>query len=110
MPTAATRRRPPPPREIKRAETPGGEAHGEELAQLVIDAARRGDWRAAAFLYERVYGRPKELHAIELPETVEAVDKLSSAELEAFRKRVLRDFPQLRVVRAPSVPTDEETA
>jgi hypothetical protein len=86
------------------------EAHGEELAQLVIDAARRGDWRAAAFLYERVYGRPKEDVRVELPASIEDVDRLSASELEALRKRVLRDFPHLRVVGAPSVPRGADAA
>jgi hypothetical protein len=36
------------------------EEHGEEIANMILAAARGGDWRAAAFLYERVYGKPQE--------------------------------------------------
>jgi hypothetical protein len=31
-----------------------------KLAELILAAARKGQWRAVAFLYDRVYGTPKE--------------------------------------------------
>jgi hypothetical protein len=36
------------------------EEHGRELAQSFVDAARRGDWRAADALMNRIYGKPEE--------------------------------------------------
>ena len=36
------------------------EEHGRELAQSFVDAAKRGDWRAAEALMNRIYGRPEE--------------------------------------------------
>jgi hypothetical protein len=36
------------------------EEHGRELAQSFVDAAKRGDWRAAEALMNRIYGKPEE--------------------------------------------------
>jgi hypothetical protein len=36
------------------------EEHGRELAQSFVDTARRGDWRAAQALMDRIYGKPVE--------------------------------------------------
>jgi hypothetical protein len=36
------------------------EEHGRELAQSFVDAAKRGDWRAAEALMSRIYGKPTE--------------------------------------------------
>jgi hypothetical protein len=33
------------------------EEHGRELAQSFVDAAKRGDWRAADALMNRIYGK-----------------------------------------------------
>jgi hypothetical protein len=35
------------------------EEHGRELAQSFVDAAKRGDWRAADALMNRIYGKPE---------------------------------------------------
>jgi hypothetical protein len=76
-----------------------------------VEAVKRGDWRAGAFLFERIYGKPRENVAVEMPESTEAVERLSSAELEQLRKQILAKHPHLRLLdRAPSVPPDEETA
>ena len=36
------------------------EEHGRELAQSFVDAAKRGDWRAAEALMNRIYGKPEQ--------------------------------------------------
>jgi hypothetical protein len=36
------------------------EEEAEELINAVISKAKAGDWRAAAWLYDRTYGKPQE--------------------------------------------------
>jgi hypothetical protein len=36
------------------------EEHGRELAQSFVDAAKRGDWRAAEAVMNRIYGKPEQ--------------------------------------------------
>jgi hypothetical protein len=99
----------------RRVEAPAGAAEalerdGEAIAQAFVDAVKRGDWQAGAFLFERMYGKPRENVTVELRETVEDGDRLSSAELEQLRRRVLQAYPHLRVLGAPSVLPDTEVA
>jgi hypothetical protein len=59
-------------------------------------AARRGDWRAAAFLYERVHGKPTD-HLITESRESEAdrwIDSMSLEELEQFRNDLARSARQ----------------
>lgn len=81
------------------------EEKGEHLAQLIIDAAERGDWRAAAFLYERVHGKP--MQSVKVGELdAENLRELSDEELHARLRH-------LRAVRTPPVPQggdDQETS
>jgi hypothetical protein len=35
------------------------EENGRELAQSFVDAAKRGDWRGADVLMNRIYGKPE---------------------------------------------------
>jgi hypothetical protein len=44
------------------------EEHAEELVDLLMTAARRGEWRVVALMLDRVFGRPKETVALEQPE------------------------------------------
>lgn len=69
------------------------ERHGEELAGLIMAAARKGDWRAVAFLYERVYGKP-----VEKTEDVthRELSDLTQAERDELRAQLVDSFPHLR--------------
>lgn len=69
------------------------ERNGEELAGLIMAAARKGDWRAVAFLYERVYGKP-----VEKTEDVtqRELGDMSAEERARLRAALLEDYPHLR--------------
>jgi hypothetical protein len=69
--------------------------HGRELAQSFVDAARRGDWRAAEALMNRIYGKPEEtvrqvevnpatavLKSMSLQEKLELLHSLRRGELD----------------------------
>ena len=81
-----------PRRAPTRARSHAGQANGEKLANLILEAAERGDWRAAAFLYARVYGSPKETVVTEEPESAaqRALKQMSTDELEACMRGVSR--------------------
>jgi hypothetical protein len=57
------------------------EKHAEELTDLMIEAARRGEWRVVGLMLDRVFGRPKETVAAEQEEP-EAIKALSAPTLE----------------------------
>jgi hypothetical protein len=70
------------------------EEHGRELAQSFVDAAKRGDWRAAEALMNRIYGKPEEtvrqvevnpatavLKSMSLDEKLELLRRLQRGEL-----------------------------
>jgi hypothetical protein len=44
------------------------EEHAEELVDLLMQAARRGEWRVVGLMLDRVFGRPKDTLALEQPE------------------------------------------
>jgi hypothetical protein len=75
------------------------EENGEELANLIMDAARRGDWRAAAFLYERVHGKPKETveTTVHDPSTIDELKTMPRAERQALLRRY-HEEDRLRVL------------
>lgn len=64
----------------------------EEYAELILEAylrsIRAGDWRASASLLERVYGKPRERVAVEMPETPEQVEELTLAQIQSLRRRL----------------------
>jgi hypothetical protein len=74
------------------------EENGERLAGLIVTAAERGDWRAAAFLYERVHGKPREQVEVSGPDSVDEVRAMSLDEIRQLRSRLLDEHPQLRAV------------
>jgi hypothetical protein len=45
--------------------------HAEELVDLLMQAARRGEWRVVGLMLDRVFGRPKETMAVEHDEPEE---------------------------------------
>jgi hypothetical protein len=45
------------------------EQHGEELVDLLLKAARAGEWRVVTMMLDRVFGRPKETVAVEREES-----------------------------------------
>jgi hypothetical protein len=70
------------------------EEHGRELAQCFVDAAKRGDRRAAEALMNRIYGKPDEtvrqvevnpatavLKSMSLEEKLELLRRLQGGEL-----------------------------
>jgi hypothetical protein len=48
---------------------------------VFIEAAKKGDWRAAEALLMRVFGKPAERVEVSQPQTVEDVEKLTLAEI-----------------------------
>lgn len=81
------------------------EENGEELASLVLDAARRGDWRAAAFLYERVHGKPRESVRVEHDDDTD-LRQLTDGELRELKRRVMGTLEAV----PPGVPPAREVA
>jgi hypothetical protein len=63
----------------------------EEKAELILGAymtaIQQGDWRASASLLERVYGRPRERVEVGMPDSPEAVEELSLAQIREIRSR-----------------------
>jgi hypothetical protein len=71
--------------------------HGKELAQAFVDAVRRGDWRAAEALMNRIYGKPEAavvahvapnpiadvIRSLSLEEKLELLQRLRTGELAA---------------------------
>jgi hypothetical protein len=71
-----------------------------------VKAAPEGDWRAAAWLYERAYGKPEQRVEVETPGTLEEIAAMTPEERRELRARLLRDHPELRelVPRAERKP------
>jgi hypothetical protein len=95
------------------------EESGEERAEVVMAAARSGDWRAAAFLFERVHGKPTDHLITESKDSqVERwMDAMSLEELEQFRNDLVTSVRQIealpesagkRSLRAVEDELDEE--
>jgi hypothetical protein len=61
----------------------------QEQAELIIgvfiEAIKKGDWRAAEALLQRVYGKPAETVEVSQPQSVEEVEQMSLAQIRQFR-------------------------
>lgn len=64
------------------------EEHAELILEAYLRSIRAGDWRASASLLERVYGKPRERVAVEMPETPEQVEELTLAQVQSLRRRL----------------------
>jgi hypothetical protein len=76
-----------------------------------VKAAKEGDWRAGAWLFERAYGKPEQRVEVETPGTLEEIQAMTPEERKAVRARLLREHPELRELvpraernRAPGQP------
>jgi len=83
---------PVPPLALACARSPflGSEENAEELVELLLKAARAGEWRVVGMMWDRVFGRPKETveHQTEEPEAVRALRALTPEQrLELWRRR-----------------------
>jgi hypothetical protein len=67
----------------------------QEQAELIIgvfiEAIKKGDWRAAEALLQRVYGKPAEKVEVSQPQSVEEVEQMSLAEIRQLRAVTERD-------------------
>jgi hypothetical protein len=65
------------------------EEHAEELVNLMLEAARRGEWRVVSQMLDRVFGKPTEHLVTESPKPrwEQEMDALSLEELEALRAK-----------------------
>jgi hypothetical protein len=61
-----------------------------------VKAAKAGDWRAGAWLFERAYGKPEQRVEVETPGTLEEIQAMTPEERKAVRARLLREHPELR--------------
>jgi hypothetical protein len=73
------------------------EEQGQELAESFLTAARKGDWRAAEALMNRIYGKPEQalvarvppnpaaemIGSLSLDEKLEMLRRLQAGELRA---------------------------
>lgn len=71
------------------------ERHARDIVGAAVKAAREGDWRAGAWLFERVYGKPKERVEVATPGSIADVQAMSSEERKALRARLIADHPEL---------------
>jgi hypothetical protein len=58
-----------------------------------VKAAKAGDWKAGAWLYERVYGKPTERVEVETPGTLAEIQAMTPEERIALRRRMLAQYP-----------------
>ena len=78
-----------------------------ELPGVFIEAARRGDWRAAEALLMRVFGKPEVRLEVSQPQSVEDVESATLAEIRHLRSVVERTRtragarPALEVLGSP---------
>jgi hypothetical protein len=83
------------------------EEHGRELAQSFVDAAKRGDWRAAEALMSRIYGKPTETvvtHTPASPERAVLASMTLEEKLELLHRLQAGEPVELPVVE-PARPT-----
>jgi hypothetical protein len=78
------------------------EEHGREVAQSFVDAAKRGDWRAAEALMNRIYGKPEEtVRQVEVNPATAVLKSMSLEEKLQLLHSLRRGDPSaLRVVEA----------
>jgi hypothetical protein len=71
------------------------EANARTIVAAAVSAAQDGDWRAGAWLYERVYGKPQERLEVGQPGSVAEIAALSPDERKALRARLVAEHPEL---------------
>jgi hypothetical protein len=69
--------------------------NARQIVAAAVKAACDGDWRAGAWLFERVYGKPEQRLEVETPGTLAAIQALTPEERKALRTRMLREHPEL---------------
>jgi len=77
--------------------------NARQIVAATVKAACERDWRAGAWLFERVYGKPEQRLEVETPSTLAEIQAMTSEERIALRTRLLRQHPELRDL----VPLDE---
>jgi len=65
------------------------EEEAEEIVNAVVEQAKAGDWRAGAWLFDRVYGKPQE--HVELETKEKDWYDMTPAELDAALAKFLRE-------------------
>jgi hypothetical protein len=82
------------------------EENGRELAESFLSAARRGDWRAADALMNRIYGKPEAALVAHVPpsSTIDVIRAMSLDEKLELLGRLREGEP---VSTAPAPPTIE---
>jgi hypothetical protein len=65
------------------------EEHAEELVDLLMQAARRGEWRVVGLMLDRVFGRPTERieHQAEVPPEIQALRDMTPEQRAELRRR-----------------------
>ena len=71
------------------------ERNARQIVAAAVNAAKGGDWRAGAWLYERAYGKPEQRVEVETPDTLAQIQAMTPEERKALRARLLREHPQL---------------
>ena len=69
--------------------------NAKHIVAAAVKAAKEGDWRAGAWLYERAYGKPEQRLEVETPGTLSEIAAMTPEERKALRARLLREHPQL---------------
>jgi hypothetical protein len=60
-----------------------------------VKAACEGDWRAGAWLFERVYGKPEQRVEVETPGSLDEIAAMTPEERKQVRAQLLRQHPEL---------------
>src|SRR4029453_18558241 len=83
------------------------EQHAEEIVNNALKAADEGDWRAGAWVFERVRGKPKEL--VKIGASAVDIKKMTPAHSAELRRRALEMHPELaELVPRSEQPTEGE--
>jgi hypothetical protein len=77
------------------------EEHGRELAHSFVDAAKRGDWRAAEALMNRIYGKPEQAIVARVPPNP-AHDVIRSMSLDE-KLELLHSLQRTELVEPPVI-------
>jgi hypothetical protein len=83
-----------------------GEERGQELAESFLAAARKGDWRAADALMNRIYGKSEAAPVAHVPPNP-AIDVIRAMTLEEKLELLGRLREGELVSTAPAPPTIE---
>jgi hypothetical protein len=87
------------------------EENGREIVEVYLAAARKGDWRAAEALMNRIYGKPEQALVTQVPPSpaLELVRSLSLEEklqlLHSLRRGELDDATPMLPVVEPVLPS-----